>query len=43
MIADRCEVFVREEDMVSRWGGDEYACLLLEVGQEAKSPALHGA
>jgi diguanylate cyclase (GGDEF)-like protein len=35
MIADRLRSFVRAEDMVSRWGGDEFVCLLLEVGQEA--------
>lgn len=35
MIADRLRSLVRAEDMVSRWGGDEYVCLLLEVGHEA--------
>ena len=35
MIADRLRSFVRAEDMVSRWGGDEFACLLLEVEREA--------
>lgn len=35
MIADRLRSFVREEDLVSRWGGDEFACLLLEVGPKA--------
>ncbi|MDO8848271.1 MAG: GGDEF domain-containing protein [Coriobacteriia bacterium] len=40
MIADRLRSFVRAEDMVSRWGGDEYACLLLEVGQEAEVTRL---
>lgn len=34
MIADRLRSFVRAEDMVSRWGGDEFVCLLLEVGRE---------
>jgi len=35
MIANRLKTFVRDEDMVSRWGGDEFVCLLLEVKQEA--------
>ncbi|MDP3630376.1 MAG: GGDEF domain-containing protein, partial [Actinomycetota bacterium] len=35
MIADRLRSFVRAEDMVSRWGGDEFVCLLLEVGEQA--------
>lgn len=35
MVADRLRSFVRAEDMISRWGGDEYACLLLEVREEA--------
>lgn len=34
MIADRLRSFVRAEDMVSRWGGDELVCVLLEVGSE---------
>ncbi len=36
MISDRLRSFVRAEDIVSRWGGDEYACLLLEAGQETE-------
>lgn len=40
MIAGRLRSFVRAEDMVSRWGGDEYACLLLEVGPEAEVTRL---
>jgi len=40
MIADRLRSFVRAEDMVSRWGGDEYACLLLEVGDDAEVSRL---
>jgi diguanylate cyclase len=35
MVADRLQSSVREEDTVSRWAGDEYVCLLLEVKQEA--------
>jgi len=35
MLANRLQSSVRDEDMVSRWGGDEFVCLLLEVKQEA--------
>lgn len=35
MVANRLKSFVRDEDMVSRWGGDEFVCLLLEIKQEA--------
>lgn len=35
MVADRLKSFVRDEDIVSRWGGDEFVCLCLEVKQEA--------
>jgi diguanylate cyclase len=35
MMADRLKSFLRDEDTVSRWGGDEFACLVLEVQQEA--------
>ena len=35
MVADRLKSTVREEDMVSRWAGDEFVCLLFEVKQEA--------
>jgi diguanylate cyclase (GGDEF)-like protein len=34
-VANRLKSFVRGEDMVSRWGGDEFVCMLLEVKQEA--------
>jgi diguanylate cyclase (GGDEF)-like protein len=35
MVADRLQSSVREVDMVSRWAGDEFVCLLMEVKQEA--------
>lgn len=35
MVANRLQSSVRDEDMVSRWGGDEFVCLLLEVKQDA--------
>jgi len=35
MVANRLQSSVRDQDMVSRWGGDEFVCLLLEVKQEA--------
>lgn len=35
MVANRLKSSVREEDIVSRWAGDEFVCLLLEVKQEA--------
>ena len=35
MVADRLKSTVREEDIISRWAGDEFVCLLFEVKQEA--------
>jgi diguanylate cyclase (GGDEF)-like protein len=39
-VADRLQSSVRDEDMVSRWGGDEFVCLLLDVKQEADATGL---
>jgi diguanylate cyclase (GGDEF)-like protein len=39
-LANRLKSFVRGEDMVSRWGGDEFVCLLLEIKHEADATRL---
>jgi diguanylate cyclase (GGDEF)-like protein len=34
-VANRLQAFVRGEDMVSRWGGDEFVCILLNIKHES--------
>lgn len=40
MVANRLKSSVRGEDLVSRWGGDEFVCLLFEVKEEADATRL---
>ena len=42
MVANRLQSSLREGDTVSRWGGDEFVCLVLEVKQEADVRRLAG-
>ena len=35
MVTKRLQSFIRGEDTLSRWGGDEFMCLLLEIKKEA--------
>lgn len=35
MVANRLQAFLRGEDLVSRWGGDEFICLLLDIQEKA--------
>lgn len=39
-VANRLQASLRDEDTVCRWGGDEFACLLLEVQREDDSRRL---
>ncbi len=39
-VADRLKSATRREDTVSRWGGDEFVCLLSEFKQEADATLL---
>lgn len=35
--AKRLQSFIRDEDMVSRWGGDEFVCVLLNIKLESEA------
>ncbi len=39
-VANRLQAFVRGEDMVSRWGGDEFICILLNINQESDAVSI---
>jgi diguanylate cyclase len=34
-VANRLQAYIRGEDMVSRWGGDEFICILLNVNHDS--------
>jgi diguanylate cyclase (GGDEF)-like protein len=40
MVANRLQTFVRDQDTISRWGGDEFVCLLLEIKEESSVRSL---
>lgn len=39
-VAERLQASVRGEDMVSRWGGDEFICVMLNIKHEADAISL---
>ena len=39
-VAKRLQTFIRSEDMVSRWGGDEFICIMFNVNLEAEVISL---
>jgi len=40
MVGTRLQASVRAEDTVSRWGGDEFVCILLNIEQETDAAQL---
>jgi diguanylate cyclase len=40
VVASRLKSFLRDQDIVGRWGGDEFVCLLFEVKQEVVAMQL---